>query len=191
MKQFRSIGKDVQIWPEAKITCPENISIGNSVIIDSFAFIMGTGITNIGDFVHISSFVSITGGGAFVMEDFSGMAAGVRVHTGDEDYTGGCLTNPTVPYPYRISERSFVHLEKHAIVGANTVILPGSVISEGVSIGANSFVGQNKTLEPWTIYVGCPARPLRKRPKEKILHLEEQLREIAYRDGKYIERAER
>jgi acetyltransferase-like isoleucine patch superfamily enzyme len=187
MYQFKSIGEDVQIWPEAKITFSENISIGNSVIIDDFAFIMGTGHTYIGDFVHISSFVSITGGGLFVAEDFVGIAAGVRIYTGDDDYTGGCLTNPSVPYPYRRIKRSRVDLGRHVVIGANTVILAGVNIPEGVSVGANSFIGKNVKLEPWTTYVGSPVRPLRERPSKKMLELERQLREIAYDQyGKYI-----
>lgn len=175
---FASIGQDVVIWPLAKIVSPEVISIGDCVIVDDFVFIMGGTKTVIGSFVHIASFTSVTGGGEFIMEDFAGLSGGIRVYTGNEDYLGGGLTNPTVPYPYRIPIRSFVHIKKHAIIGANSVILPGVIIGEGSVVGANSLV--TKDCEPWTIYVGSPAKPLRPRPKERILELEAQLRQSLY-----------
>lgn len=182
---FASVGQDVTIWPEAKIVMPEVISIGNSVIIDDFVFIMGGAKTIIESFIHIASFTSITGGGEIVMEDYSALSSGVRVYSGNEDYTGGCMTNPAVPAPYRIPVRSFVHLKKHAIVGANSVILPGVIIGEGAVVGANSLV--TKDCEPWTVYVGSPARPLRGRPREHMLALEARLRTELYdKSGRYI-----
>lgn len=183
-------GEDVVIWPLAKIIFPELISIGDSVIIDDFVFLMGGTKTNIGSFVHIGSFTSITGGGEFSMEDFSGLSGGVRVYTGNEDYSGGGMTNPTVPYPYRKPVRSYVHIGKHAIVGANSVILPGVTIGEGAVVGANSLV--TKDCKPWTTYFGSPAKPLRRRRSEKILQLEAQLRTELYDEsGQYIPKNKR
>jgi acetyltransferase-like isoleucine patch superfamily enzyme len=182
---FSSIGQDVTIWSAAKVVAPEVIHVGNSVIVDDFVFLVGGKRTSIGNFVHIASFTSITGGGEFEMADFSGLSGGVRIYTGNEDYGGGCLTNPTVPAPFRIATRSFVRIEKHAIVGANAVILPGVVVGEGASVGANSLV--TKDCQPWTIYFGSPAKPIRSRPKEKILELEAKFRQIAFdANGQYI-----
>jgi acetyltransferase-like isoleucine patch superfamily enzyme len=188
--ELAQVGQDVIIWPQAKIVSPEVIAIGDSVIIDDFVFIMGGKITQIGSFVHIASFTSITGGGELVMEDFTGLSGGVRVYTGNEDYSGGCLTNPSVPYPYRVATRSFVYIKKHAIIGANTVILPGVVIGEGAAIGANSLV--TKDCEPWKIYFGSPAKAIKTRPQDKILELEAQLRQELYDTrGNYIPKNQR
>ena len=124
------------------------------------------------------------------MEDFSGLSGGVRVYTGSENYTGGTLTNPTVPAPYRVPMRSFVRLRRHAIIGANSVILPGVTIGEGAAIGAHSLV--TKDCEPWTIYLGSPAKPYKHRPKESIRQLEKQLRlELYTENGEYIPKAKR
>ena len=188
--QFSQIGQDVIIWEKAKIVNSEVISIGDSVIIDDFVFLMGGSKTEIGSFVHIASFTSISGGGEFIMEDFSGLSGGVRIYTGNEDYNGGCLTNPTVPYPYRNVIRSFVHIKKHAIIGANSVILPGVTIGEGVAVGANSLI--TKDCEPWKVYFGNPAKPIKNRPKEKILELECQLKVETYDlQGIYIPKSQR
>lgn len=178
---FRAIGHDVTIWPLARVIKPEAIAIGDSVIVDDFVFIAGGLSTVIGSFVHIAMHTSIAGGGELIMEDFSGLSGGVRLYTGNEDYNGGSLTNPTVPPPYRQPRRSFVHIEKHVIVGANSVILPGVTIGEGAVIGANSFV--TKDCKPWTVYFGSPAKPLRCRPAEQIHRLEQQLRRDLYDTG--------
>ncbi|MEG4144888.1 acyltransferase [Microcoleus sp. Pol12B5] len=183
--ELAQVGQDVIIWPKAKIVYPEVIAIGDSVIIDDFVFIMGGKSTQLGSFVHIASFTSITGGGELLMEDFTALSSGVRVFTGNEDYLGGCLTNSSVPYPYRLPTRSFVHIRKHAIIGANTVILPGVVIGEGAAIGANSLV--TKDCEAWKIYAGSPAKAIKIRPQDKILELEAQLRQELYdARGNYI-----
>ena len=185
--QFESIGADVMIWPRAKIVSPEVVSIGDSVIIDDWVFLMGGRHTRIGSFVHIASFVSITGGGEFEMGDFAGLSSGTRVFTGNDDYSGGSLTGPTVPFPFRHVHRSFVKIGRHAIVGANSVILPGVTIGDGAAIGANSFVRCD--LEPWSIYVGTPARRVGSRNRERMLELEQGLRKVVYDEsGNYTPR---
>ena len=185
-----SVGADVSIWPQARIISPERITIGDSVIVDDFVFLMGGAATRIGSFVHVASFTSITGGGEFSMGDFSGMSGGCRIFTGNEDYSGKSLTNPTVPLPYRVPERSFVRIERHAIIGANSVVLPGVVIGEGAVVGANSFV--HKDCKPWTVYFGSPAKPIKRRPSERMLALEAELRRTLYgADGRYIPKASR
>jgi len=124
------------------------------------------------------------------MGDFSGLSGGVRVYTGNEDYLGGSLTNPAVPELYRKPVRSFVTIHKHAIVGANTVILPGVTIGEGAAIGSNSLI--TKDCEPWTVYVGSPARSIRERPSTTIFELEAQLRQTLYdAQGHYIPKDQR
>jgi acetyltransferase-like isoleucine patch superfamily enzyme len=182
--QFAGIGQDVTIWPLAKIVGRSAITIGDSVMIDDFAFLMGGTRTTIGSFVHIASFVLIAGGGELKMGDFSALSGGCRVYTGNDDYLGNCLTNPTVPEPYRRALRSFVHIGRHAIVGANCVLLPGVTVGEGAAIGASSLV--TRDCEPWTVYAGSPARPFKPRPRERMLALEADLRTRAYdADGQY------
>jgi galactoside O-acetyltransferase len=187
---LRRVGLDVSIWEKARILNPETISIGDSVIIDDFVFIMSGEETRIGSFVHIGAHSSVVGGGVFVMEDFAGLSGGIRIYTGNEDYLGGSLTNPAVPAPYRTPIRSAVTMRKHSIIGANSVVLPGVTIGEGAAVGACSVVSRD--CEPWTIYAGSPARAIRPRPREKMLELESQLRAALYdKGGAYIPKANR
>lgn len=187
---FRQVGSDVSIFPLAKIVYPEAISIGNSVIIDDFVLIMGGQETTIGSFVHIASYASLVGGGVCVVEDFAGISSGTRVYTGNDDYLGGSLTGPTIPEKFRNPIRSFVHIGKHVVIGANSVVLPGVTIHEGATVGAGSVV--TKDCDAWTIYVGAPARPLKARRSDIIPELERQLRAELYdEEGQYIPKAKR
>jgi acetyltransferase-like isoleucine patch superfamily enzyme len=158
---FRALGENVKIYPGAKVYGREHITIGSNVIIDDFVFIYATAPLFIGSYVHISSFCSISGGGTVVLEDFSGLASGVRIVCGSDDFLGGGLTNPTVPEIYRNTKRSFVHIGRHAIIGANAVILPGVSVGEGTAVGSGSVI--SKSLEPWSVYAGLPARRLKSR----------------------------
>ena len=54
-------------------------------------------------------------------------------------------------------------------IGQNAVILPGVRIGDGAIIGANSVVGSS--IEPYTVAVGNPARPVRKRFDEELISL--------------------
>ena len=187
---FRRVGSDVTIWPAARIISPERISLGDSVIIDDFVMLMAGAETTIGSFVHIGAFSSMMGGGRLVIEDFAGISGGVRLYTGNEDYSGDSLLGPAVPYPYRIPVRGEIHLEKHCSVGANTVVLPNVTIGEGAIVGANSLV--RKDCKPWTVYFGLPAQPVGLRRKDRILELEQQLRAELYDcEGRYVTKASR
>ncbi|AYV86039.1 MAG: acetyltransferase, partial [Solivirus sp.] len=135
----------------------------------------------------IASFVSITGGGRLILRDFCGIATGCRLLTGNDDYLGGCLTGPTIEYPYRIVQRGSIEIDKHAIIGANSVIFPNVTIGTGTIVGANSLVKSN--LEEWTIYAGSPVRKIKERRRERILELEESyLKRCFDSNGNYIER---
>ena len=54
-------------------------------------------------------------------------------------------------------------------IGQNAVILPGVHIGDGAIIGANSIVGSD--VDPYTIVVGNPAKPLRKRFEDELIEL--------------------
>jgi len=169
------ISKSATVYPLAKIVGESKIEVGSCSQIDDFVFI-NTGIEcRLGKFVHIASFCSIIGGGRFIMEDFSGLSAGCRIITGSDDFSGGFLSNPTVPSQFTNVHVSDVVIEKHAIIGTNAVIFPGVKIGEGAAVGAGGIV--RKDLDPWTVYAGVNPRGVGKRDKDGILAREHALRE--------------
>ena len=59
-------------------------------------------------------------------------------------------------------------------IGQNATILPGVHIGDGAIIGANSVVGSD--ISPYTIAVGNPARPIRKRFDDELIEIMEKLK---------------
>lgn len=157
--------KNVKIYPGAKIIGMENVEFGHDIIIDDFVFIYAKKRIHIGNYVHIAAFSSITGGEEVTFGDFSTLSWGCRVFTATDDFTDRGFGNSTVPEEYRNVRRDSVTLGRFAIVGANSVILPGVTLGEGVSIGANSVV--TRSLEPWGVYVGN--RRVRDRDRDAVL----------------------
>lgn len=172
---LKAVGAEVYIFPLARLLNPRAISLGDHVIIDDYVVFDGGTESSVGSYVHIASFSSITGGGTFEVADFATISSGCRILNGSEDLLGGGLVGAAVPPEFRDLKRSFVRLEKHAMLGANVIVLPGVTIGEGAAVGAGSLVSSD--AEPWTVNAGAPARPIRRRPRKKMLDLEKKLRE--------------
>ena len=170
---FLSLGCDVSISRLAAIHYPERIAVGDHVRIDDFCYL--SGLITIGNHVHLGSGVVVSAGNTgVVMDDYSGLSPKVIVIAESDDYTGETMTNSTVPLQYRSLVTGRVHIGRHVIVGAGSVVLPGVTISEGSSVGAMSLI--NKDTEPWAIYIGVPARALKKRSR-RMLELQAEFEE--------------
>lgn len=165
---FRSIGTEVKVSSKASVYNPEMIDIGDYSRIDDYCVLSGR--IEIGRNVHIAPQCLVAGGekGVF-FGDFSGLAYQVQVFSQSDDYSGASMTNPTVPDIYKKETKKAVFLGRHVIVGSGSVIMPGVELAEGTSIGALAFV--NKSTQPWSIYVGNPARKVADR-KRDLLELE-------------------
>lgn len=165
---FRYLGENVRVSDKAAIYNPEQIDIGDNSRIDDFCVVSGK--VSIGRNVHIAVFCNIAGGTEGIeLDDFSGLAYGCHVFTQSDDYTGATLTNPTVPKEFKNERREPIRIGRHSIIGTNSLIFPGVTVEEGCSVGAMSMV--LKSTEPWSIYVGVPARRVKER-KRDLLELE-------------------
>jgi len=170
--KFKGLGKNVKIKKNASIYFAENITIKDNVRIDDYTVIVASNNnTTIGNYVHIASNCYIAASEGLEMNDFSGLAPGVKIFTGSDDYSGNKLTNPTVDRKYIGGSTGEVVLGRHVIIGSNSVILPGVRIGEGSSVGALSLV--TKSLKSWGIYFGTPVKKLKARSKN-LLELEKE-----------------
>lgn len=171
---FKSIGKNVRIAKNCTIIGLENIEIGDNVRIDGYCTIIaaGDGWVKLGSHIHIGGYCLLSAGDGIQLNDFSGLSQGVRLYSRTDDYSGKHLTNPTVPEKYTGVSRGTVTLGRHVIVGSGSVVLPKVTIGDGSAVGALSLV--MKSLEPWGIYFGSPAKRIKERSKQ-LLELEEQL----------------
>ena len=57
------------------------------------------------------------------------------------------------------NKKGKIILKKGSKIGANSVILPGIIIGENATVGANSFV--NKNIPANEVWVGTPARKIK------------------------------
>ena len=173
---FKHLGKNVKIKKNACIYFVENVSIGDHSRIDDFSVIIANGDNcAIGSYVHIASHCYIAAKYGYIMEDFSSLAPSVNIITGTDDYVGGSMTNAVVS---SLNEHvtdvrgGLIHLEKHVIIGSGSVILPDVKACIGSSVGANSLV--KKSLDPWGVYFGSPAKKILSRPANVMTKKEKQ-----------------
>ena len=166
---FRCLGKNVKISNKASIYNVERISIGDNSRIDDFCVLAGE--IQLGRNVHIAVFNNLAAGrSSITMDDFSALAFGCHVIAQSDDYSGNTMTNPTVPATFKAETSSPIHIGRHAILGTGSIVLPGVNIGEGVSSGAGTLF--TKSAEPWSIYVGSPARRVKAR-SQALLDLEQ------------------
>lgn len=170
MDSFQEIGKDVEIFDPVTFIGRSNIVIKERVRISEFVLISAGLGTFIGNFVHVANHASIIGGGVCILEDFVGICAGVRIITGTDDTSGNGIPSPMVPGEYRSFYRSHVVCKKHSFIGTNVIIHPGVTIGEGTVVASGSVV--TKDLEPWSIYMGTPAKKVKERNRDIIEKME-------------------
>jgi dTDP-4-amino-4,6-dideoxy-D-glucose acyltransferase len=166
-------GADVRVSRKASVYGAEWLSAGDHVRIDDFALVScGEPGVRLGDHVHIAAHAALYGGGGIVVEDFVTVSGRSSLYSVSDDYGGEVMTNPTVPERFTGVQRSPVTLERHVVIGAGCVVLPGVTVGEGSTTGAMTLV--NRDLPAWGMYVGVPARLLRPRSRG-LLALEAEL----------------
>ena len=164
---FAEVGKNVQISAKASFYGASRIKIGNNVRIDDFCLLSaGAGGIEIGNYIHVAAYSLLIGAGKIRLSDFSGLSSRVSIYSSSDDYSGGFLTNPTVPSDYTNVSHADVFIGKHVIVGSGSVILPGVTLHNGVAIGALSLI--NKSCEEFTIYAGNPAKKIKNRKRDLL-----------------------
>lgn len=165
---FKSLGHNVLISDKASLYETEKMVVGDNSRIDDFCVVSGN--VTIGKYVHITPMCLVAGGEpGVVLQDFSTLAYGVKVFAQSDDYSGYSLVNSLVPDEYKNEMRLPCVLERHVVVGTNSVIFPGVRVAEGCAIGSTTLV--LKSTKPWGIYVGSPARRIKER-KKNLLSLE-------------------
>lgn len=160
-------GNDFFIHGHTCITRPHLAKVGNHVAID-FGFYCTTGL-NLGDYIHISPHVSVIGGEktSLNMGDFTFISTGARMICGSDLFMGDGLIGPMIPDEYKDTQiLEPINLKRFSGVCANSVVMSGVTMAEGSVLGANSFL--KTSTEPWTIYGGSPAKPIKKRHKTKM-----------------------
>ncbi|MBD3668672.1 MAG: gamma carbonic anhydrase family protein [Kangiella sp.] len=69
-----------------------------------------------------------------------------------------------------IGHKAILHgcrIESNCLIGMGTVVMDGALIKENVIVGANSLVPPGRVLESGYLWVGSPARKIRKLSEEE------------------------
>ncbi len=170
---FGKVGENVFLSDKASYYNCQNICIGSHVRIDDFCVLSaGEGGIEIGNYVHIAVFSSLIGMKKISLSNFSGLSARVSVYSSSDDYSGKYMTNPMIPKEFTNVQHGEVNIGRHVIIGSGTIVLPNVTLEDGVAVGALSLV--QKSCKAFSIYLGVPARQIKKRNRD-LLALEQKL----------------
>jgi len=138
-KKHIRVGENVRFGKDTRVDAGYggHVSIGSDVLIDDNCFITAQKLIEIGNHVQISAYSFVT--------DFNHNFPKRDVPINQQ----GCTSHPVI-------------IKDDVWIGAHCVILSGVTIGKGAVIGAGSVV--TKSVKPYAIAVGNPAREIKKRP---------------------------
>ena len=104
-----------------------------------------------GDYSVLGWKVNCYSQGKVILEDYANVAQYVHLVTGSHDIDDPSFQLFTKP----------IRVCRHAWLASDCFVGPGVTVGEGAVLGGRGVAF--KDLEPWTVYVGNPAKPIRKR----------------------------
>lgn len=153
------MSKDIFLHKDVEFKIPPKLT--DHIAIDKGFY--STVKVYIGEYVHISPYVTIIGGkeGLFQAEGFNNIMAGARIICGSDRFDDSGLFGALIPSEYKGKQIiKPVIMEKFSNIGTNSIVLPGSILREGVLLGAGSLlIGDT---EKWGVYKGNPAKLVKK-----------------------------
>ncbi|HEU5321016.1 MAG TPA: acyltransferase [Methylomirabilota bacterium] len=133
---FGRRGRDLRISELTWIRCPENVTLGDHVRINTLVYLDATGGIEIGSYV--------------------GIGHGSQVHSTNHHYD-----DVDVPYYLQGYEHAKVVIEDDVWVGAGSIIVAGVRLGRGTVVAAGSVV--TRDTEPYSVVAGVPARLIKYR----------------------------
>lgn len=101
-----------------------------------------------------------------------------RVHVGAEsNIQDNCVIHVDAGYPTQIGSRATVGhaavihgatIGDHCLVGIGSRALNGSAMGEGSWLAAGSVLSPGKSVPPWTLAMGVPAKPVRDLTEDEV-----------------------
>jgi len=155
----------------SKILCifKKNIILGKDSYIDLGSKILGTQVL-IGDHNGIKK-IYVVGGQPLIIGKYCAIAGNLTVITSNH-----ILNKPNIQAFFQNKffndsmddqSKGPVIIGNNVWIGLNVTILPGVKIGDGAVIGAGSVV--SKSVDPFAIVVGNPAKTIKKRFSEKTI----------------------
>ena len=163
--RLSSLGKCTLIDVGVHFIGPRNISIGDYCWIDSNSkFEARLGKIVIGSRVHIASFVILGSREPIVICDFAAVGAGAKIYSNSETPKNGLrMSGPMIPEKDKAFYTIPITIGKDAVVGANSVLLPGANLGNGSILGSLSLL--KDPIPDWEIWGGVPSKKIGVRQK--------------------------
>jgi acetyltransferase-like isoleucine patch superfamily enzyme len=175
LARLAAFGEDVFVSANVEIRRPHLVRLGSHIAIDSGFYCTTAAL--LGDYVHVGPYVTVIGGATARLEmaGFNTIGAGSRILCASDEFLGAGLVGMSPPeFRDNVCVEPVI-FEAFASTGTNVVVHPGVTLAQGSVIGSCSLV--TRSTEPWMIYRGVPARPWKKRPREKMI---EAARKLGY-----------
>lgn len=135
------IGQGTKVWINVQIR--ENASIGENCIVSKDVYIDHA--VTIGDRCKVQNSVSV----------YHGVTIGNDVFVGPN----ACFTNDRVPRAFNADWKITPTIVEDGVsIGANSTLICGITVGEYAMIAAGSVV--TRDVEPYTLVMGNPARPV-------------------------------
>lgn len=150
-----------QIKGRKYITFGNGFSAGSYCKIEAYPYVNQSKIIQIGKNVRINNFSHISGVNSIIIGDNVLMASRIYIsdsnhgsYLGDEDDS-----NPESIVSERLVTGKPIVIEDNVWLGESVSVLSGVTIGRCSIIGSNSVV--TKSIPPFTIAVGTPAKPIK------------------------------
>jgi len=158
--KLKFCGDGVRLYPLCKMIRAENAELDDCCQIFDYVFVDAGKSLKIGKYSTLTWNVLIEGGATTRIGDRVFLGPGTQLLTSTYKING-FYTVEHLPAGCQETEYGDITIHDDAYLGANCIVMPGVTIGEGAVVGASSLV--TKDLEPWTIYVGTPCKPIGKR----------------------------
>jgi len=127
---------------------------GERISIQKRTFIAHPERMEIGDNFRMNINCYIDAGGGIIIGNDVGVGPGAKIWSVTHNYADPKLIIRDQGFSYET-----VEIGNDVWLGANSIILPGAKISDGVIISAGTIVGK-KRLIPYAVYAGYPPRKI-------------------------------
>jgi len=167
------MNQDVFIHSDTEFKYDLNI-LGDHIAIDKGVYC--TAKVTLNDYIHIAPYVTIIGGteGTLNCYGFNNIMAGARVICSSDRFDDSGIFGCLIPKKYKGTERfDPIIMEKFSNIGTNAIVLPGSILREGVLLSAGSLLIGDTV--PWGVYKGNPAKLVKIIDNSKIKKFEKEL----------------
>lgn len=165
-KSLGACGSNVYIGHNVMFARPDRVFLGDNVRIDPFTYI-SCGLTA-NNFVQVCANVIMCGRKDVYLDGWNFVSYGSKLITGSEDFKGKFGPVNDFWGHNKVYEGD-IRFEKNSGVCADTIVMPGVILPEGVVFGAKSFVGRNHKAKEYELWLGNPLSKNCDRDKSMII----------------------